>query len=173
MYRQFSQALIDAGAAVVAGCHAHCVQGGEQYKDGYIVYGLGNFFLPNHVFANGKLFYPPFSSTQLVLEYDPATTKAYCHWFRYEKQAEDHLLEHTESSTFESSMLLKRYSPYQCMDPKGYTSFFKKNRRKKLLIPVFKNYQNESWLTVLTMLLKTRATLARVMARLHLIKWGS
>ncbi|MBK8078814.1 MAG: CapA family protein [Saprospiraceae bacterium] len=33
----------DEGVNFIVGCHSHCVQGGEKYKDGYIVYGLGNF----------------------------------------------------------------------------------------------------------------------------------
>ena len=173
MYRQFSQALIDAGAAVVAGCHAHCVQGGEKYKEGYIVYGLGNFFLPNHVFANGQLFFPAFAATQLVLEYIPQTNKAICHWFNYQEANEIHALKHLESQPFESSDLLKKYSPYQQMSSTEYLPFFKKNRRKKILIPLFKNYQNKRKLKTLTNLLKTRATFARLMARVKIIKWGS
>jgi hypothetical protein len=172
MYRQFSKALIDAGATVVAGCHAHCVQGGEQYKDGYIVYGLGNFFLPNHVFANGKLFFPSFAATQLLFEYKPGTKEAFCHWFQYEEQDGQHHLKHLESSPFQSS-LLKKYSPYQQMEQKEYIHVFKKNRRKKMLIPLFKDYQNEHKLKTLTTLLKTRAIFARMMAKLNLIKWGS
>lgn len=173
MYRQFAQALIDAGAAVVAGCHAHCVQGGEQYKDGYIVYGLGNFFLPNHVFANGQLFFPAFAASQLVLEYIPETNKAICHWFDYKEADGNHSLQLLESQPFEASALLKKYSPYQQMTVADYLPFFKKNRRKKVLIPLFKNYQHKRRLKMLTTLLKTRATFARLMARVKIIKWGS
>jgi hypothetical protein len=90
MYRQFSRALIDAGAAVVAGTHAHCVQGGEKYRNGYIVYGLGNFFMPHHLFVNGKLAYPVFASVQLALEWDPATARAVCHWVKYEYDGGKH-----------------------------------------------------------------------------------
>lgn len=38
-----SYAAIDAGASLVIGHHAHILQGIEFYKDGVIVYGLGNF----------------------------------------------------------------------------------------------------------------------------------
>jgi poly-gamma-glutamate synthesis protein (capsule biosynthesis protein) len=34
---------IDAGAAAVFGHHPHILQGIEQYKDGVILYSLGNF----------------------------------------------------------------------------------------------------------------------------------
>lgn len=37
------RALIDAGADIVHGHHAHVPQGWEEYRDGYIFYGLGNF----------------------------------------------------------------------------------------------------------------------------------
>ncbi len=38
-----AHAAIDAGADIVIGHHAHILQGIEYYKDGVIVYGLGNF----------------------------------------------------------------------------------------------------------------------------------
>lgn len=37
----FGRALVDAGATVVAGHHAHVFQGAERYRDGVIAYGLG------------------------------------------------------------------------------------------------------------------------------------
>ncbi len=73
MYRQFSRALIDSGANLVVGTHSHCVQGGEKYKDGYIVYGLGNFFLPYNTFAGSYLTFPDFARTELALEWDVTT----------------------------------------------------------------------------------------------------
>ncbi len=41
--RAFYRKLIDAGADVIHGHHAHVQQGFEQYRDGLIFYGLGNF----------------------------------------------------------------------------------------------------------------------------------
>ena len=38
-----ARAAIDAGADLIIGHHAHILQGVEYYKDGVIVYGLGNF----------------------------------------------------------------------------------------------------------------------------------
>ncbi|MDH4209730.1 MAG: CapA family protein, partial [Anaerolineae bacterium] len=38
-----SRTAIDAGACLVIGHHSHVVQGTEVYRDGLIVYGLGNF----------------------------------------------------------------------------------------------------------------------------------
>ncbi len=40
---QMAYAAIDAGADLVIGAHSHVVQGVERYKDGLILYSLGNF----------------------------------------------------------------------------------------------------------------------------------
>lgn len=36
--------IIDAGASLIVGHHPHIIQGYEKYKDGIILYSLGNFF---------------------------------------------------------------------------------------------------------------------------------
>ena len=38
--------LVDAGADIIIGCHAHAPQPIEKYNDGLISYGLGNFIMP-------------------------------------------------------------------------------------------------------------------------------
>ena len=84
MYRQFSHDLIEAGVTLVVGAHLHCVQGGELYKNGCIIYGLGNFFIPNGVFANSKLKFPDWASEQLAIEWDVKSNIFKCHWFKNE-----------------------------------------------------------------------------------------
>lgn len=44
--REFYQSLIDHGAKVVYGSHPHVLQPTEWYKDGLIVYSMGNFVFP-------------------------------------------------------------------------------------------------------------------------------
>jgi poly-gamma-glutamate synthesis protein (capsule biosynthesis protein) len=39
----FAHAAVDAGASLVIGHHPHVVETAEKYKDGYIIYSLGNF----------------------------------------------------------------------------------------------------------------------------------
>ncbi len=51
--REFYHALIDAGATIIHGHHAHVPQGWEQYKDGYIFYGLGNFLVSPKMWGSG------------------------------------------------------------------------------------------------------------------------
>lgn len=47
--------LIDSGADIVIGSHAHAPQPVEKYKDGIIAYNLGNFIMPD--FTNTPSFY--------------------------------------------------------------------------------------------------------------------
>ncbi len=46
--RSAAHEIIDAGADLIIGSHAHCIQPIECYKNKYICYGLGNCFFPNH-----------------------------------------------------------------------------------------------------------------------------
>ena len=43
LQEKIARSIIDAGADIVIGMHPHVVQGIEKYKDGLIVYSLGNF----------------------------------------------------------------------------------------------------------------------------------
>lgn len=43
LQEKIARAIIDVGADIVIGMHPHVVQGIEKYKDGLIVYSLGNF----------------------------------------------------------------------------------------------------------------------------------
>lgn len=171
LYRQFARELIDSGVNLVAGCHSHCVQGGEAYKDGYIVYGLGNFFIPWNIYAGGKLSFPHFSKVTMTLEWDPRTNDATCHWFEYQEKSKT--LKFTGSEKFEESQRLKNYTPYSGLSHESYISYFKKNRRKKILIPVFTDYRRKFYNRWLTFLIKTRARTARILAKFNFIKWQS
>jgi poly-gamma-glutamate capsule biosynthesis protein CapA/YwtB (metallophosphatase superfamily) len=42
-HRRLARSVIDAGARVLVGSHAHCLQGDEKRGSGHIFYGMGNF----------------------------------------------------------------------------------------------------------------------------------
>lgn len=171
MYRQFSRALIDAGARLVIGTHAHCVQGGEVYGDGAILYGLGNFMMPDQVYAGGRLKFPDFAKLELALELDLESNRLKCHWYEYRISQGQHVLDHLESDDFENSPRIRTLSPYQDMDEGEYLSYYKKNRRKKILIPVYRDYRKKRLNAFYTRILKTRARTAHSLAKMKFIKW--
>ena len=45
--REIAHRLIDSGADLIIGHHAHVIQSHEIYKNKHIFYGLGNFIFPN------------------------------------------------------------------------------------------------------------------------------
>lgn len=169
-YRQFSKLLIDTGVSLVIGCHSHCVQGAEKYKDGYIVYGLGNFFIPQGVYAGGKLTFPEMSRLQLAFEYNFETKRAKCHWFQYQENS-DALIEHLATEDFEEAKILQKYSPYSTMEDQEYVEYFKANRRKRFLVPIYVDINQRFKNRVFTYWLKARANILRMMAKYNLRKW--
>jgi hypothetical protein len=171
LYRQFARDLIDAGAGLVLGSHSHCVQGGEKFGDGYVIYGLGNFLIPDNEYANGNLRFPALSKTELAIEWNPVNMSLTCHWFEYKGKEQGHGLVHVGSEKFEESKKLHSFSPFRNMEDHEYVEYFKKHRRKKLLIPVYKDYKKVTKNKLYTMFLKLRARTAHFLATLRLVGW--
>ncbi|MGV8995274.1 MAG: CapA family protein [Flavobacterium sp.] len=170
-YRRFSKALIEAGVSLVIGGHSHCIQGGEIYKDGYIAYGLGNFFIPNNVYANGKLAFPKMSNKGWGIEWDINTNKVINHWFEYASENSGHNLNYSGNEPFTSSKVLDDYSGFAKLSDKEYDVYFKQNRRKKALVPIFYKFEASLLNNIKLKGLKTRAKLARFLAERGLIAW--
>ncbi|MBK8852975.1 MAG: CapA family protein [Saprospiraceae bacterium] len=170
MHRQFSKDLIDAGADVVIGTHSHCVQGGEKYKDGHIFYGIGNFLIPHHFFANGKLVYPEFASIELVPEWDILNNEFKCHWFKYSYIHDESKLEYMSTEEMSGSQMLK-YSPFIGMSSQEYINYFALNRRKRKGTPIFKDYKSHFYNYIFLYIIIFKARIARLLAKNNLIKW--
>ena len=166
-YRLFAKDLIDNGVSLVVGCHSHCVQGGEKYKDGHMIYGLGNFFIPSGEYANGKLKFPEMSSLGWMLDWDPISNQLTNYWIN----SSDNKLTLITKDDFENSEIRKKYSLFEGMNDAEYLTYFRKNRRKKILIPVFNTYKPSLINSFKMSLLKTRAKSARMLAKFNLIKW--
>ncbi|MEL6972429.1 MAG: CapA family protein, partial [Bacteroidota bacterium] len=173
LHRQWAKALIDAGANLVAGSHSHCVQGGERHKDGYILYGLGNFFIPWYTFKNGKLDFPDFARLTVALDWKKEQECPLLHFFEYAYEDGQHELRHLSSESFLSSPTLARYSPYDGMKEQEYVKYFQANRRKKLLVPVYKDYRSQTLNRLKDIGLIARIRLARKLAASGLRKWNN
>jgi len=171
LYRQFSRDLIKAGAGLVLGSHSHCVQGGERFGDGYAIYGLGNFLLPDNVYAGGNLSFPEMSKTELAVEWNPVNNELSCHWFDYIRIKDGHILEYSGSEKYEESSKLEKYSPFRNMSDQTYVAYYRKHRRKKLLIPIYADYRKVFRNKIYTIVLKARARTAHFLASIKLVKW--
>ncbi len=171
LHRSFSRAMIDAGANAVIGSHSHCVQGGERYNNGIIVYGLGNFFFPWYIFTSGESYFPDWTKTELAVQWDPESNQTKCHWFEYNYSPEKHELKYLKTEEFDDGELINRYSPFRNMDQKQYISWYKKNRRKGLLIPVYRHHEDIVRNQLIDFYLKKRIRFARFLAETGLRAW--
>lgn len=79
-----ARAIVDAGADLVVGHHAHCIQAYERYRGKHVFYGLGNAIFPEH--ASPSYFGPegqprkvhrsrsfPWNKRSLAVHWDPRT----------------------------------------------------------------------------------------------------
>lgn len=146
MHRQLAFAAIDEGASAIIGCHSHCVQGIEFYKDAPIVYGLGNWYFPHGFYFDGKLKFPDFSNDQLAFEWNPSGNKSFCHLFKYKPETHD--INFIEKQPWEECTLTNELTPFRSMSHQEYISWFKKNRRKRKLLPIYKN-MNQHFVNVI------------------------
>ncbi|WP_459947327.1 CapA family protein [Desulfocastanea catecholica] len=137
MHRQLAFAAIDEGASAIIGCHSHCLQGIEFYKDAPIVYGLGNWYFPHGFYFDGKLTFPDFSNDQLAFEWDPTENKSFCHLFKYNPETHD--IDFIEKQPWGKCTITTALTPFKNMSHQEYISWFKKNRRKRKFLPIYKD----------------------------------
>lgn len=138
-HRQLAYAAIDAGAVAVIGHHPHRVAGIEIYRGCPIVYSLGNWWLPQGIFFKGELVYDPVANLQLALEWYPGEEPV-LYWFRYDPSG--HSLYHVHSERLSESIWIKRLTPFAGMTHEEYVDWFKTNRVKRKLLPIYADYRH-------------------------------
>lgn len=137
MHIQIAHDLIDGGVSGVIGSHSHRPHGAEIYKGKPIVYGLGNFYIPSGIYFDGKLSYPECSKDTYGLIVKDDITEV--QWFRTD---DGKAITETLKESINGEKIME-FSPFALMQYKEYVSYFKKNRVKKLLVPVFDEYKGK------------------------------
>jgi hypothetical protein len=173
LYRRLGRCLIDAGANAIIGCHSHCVQGGERYKNGIIVYGLGNFYIPWNTFANGTIHFPEFCRREIGVEYDPVSNSALCHWFMYNNSPGHHSLAYDGEEDFDSGERIKEVSKYRHINDRDYDAWFRVNRRKGFMMPIYRDHRDRLRNFCIDYYLRGRIRFARLLARMRIREWNN
>lgn len=132
-HRYLAKQLIDHGADLIVGCHSHCLQGFEKYKNKYIFYGLGNSVFDEGYYFNGKLKFPEFCKVGLAVKWEVTTDKILVSKTHYK----DDSLFFDDFIKPENDNDLNQLSSFSKLNHSEYIKFFKKNRRKKNLLPIF------------------------------------
>jgi len=136
-YKKLAHDLIDYGVEAVIGNHSHCQQEVEIYNGKVIAYGLGNFYMPDGYFFNGTLKYPVESHNMCVVE---ISKSGVCiHEFETDTQSGSAL---SLIKTYNLSRDIGAKSSKEKYDEEAYESFFKRNRVKKKITPIFYTYDN-------------------------------
>ena len=73
--KQTARMYIDAGADLIVGAHAHCLQGVEFYNHVPIIYNLGNFWFSGYDIDTGLLSVTLAQDNKLDLMFYPATQR--------------------------------------------------------------------------------------------------
>lgn len=132
-HRQLARNCIDLGADIVLGCHSHCLQGYEVHKNKYIFYGLGNSIFEEKYYYDGKLTFPDFCKIGLAVEWNAKNGNVRASLSSYQNST----LTISEFNPPERIKELNNLSTFSQLNSSHYIKFFKDNRRKRNLLPIF------------------------------------
>lgn len=137
-YKKLAHDLIDYGVEAVIGNHAHCKQEIEMYHGKVIAYGLGNFYMPDGYFFDGTLHYPAKSHKTVGVEIS-AGGSILLHEFETDTP-DGAAFKLIETVALEQQKELLR--PESQYNENAYEYFFRKNRTKKKITPIFNTYDD-------------------------------
>lgn len=141
--RELAKQLIDLGAEIIIGHHSHLLQGVEVYQGKYIVHGLGNWAFKPRSFKTNQPNSPTDSSLQAAFAYSLETGEGRLNFFEYDSAKNIISYLGTEAVT---GKINKELTPYANLNQKEYKIFFRKNRLKRKLLPIY--YASDSDFTV-------------------------
>lgn len=162
-HRQMFFDLIEAGIKAIFCHHPHIVGGYELHKNCPIFYSLGNFYLPETNYNGYELKYPEVAKEGLCVEYDGNVENIQLYWTYKD---ENNVLKVTTIEQLEESEKLRALSPFVGMDHEEYIEWFKTNRKKKKLLPIYKNYTSGFECMMNNTLVKGRQVLIDFLVRM-------
>lgn len=136
-YKKLAHDLIDYGVEAVIGNHTHCKHEIEMYHGKVIAYSLGNFYMPDGYFFDGTLSYPEESHKTVGVEISVGGILLH----EFETNTSDGAalkLIKTVAMEQQKKLLLLE-SQY---NENAYEVFFRKNRKKRKITPIFNTYDN-------------------------------
>lgn len=129
--REFARELSNIGVYAVIGHHSHIIQDYEYFGDMPVFYGIGNFFMPRHKFGNYLLAYPESANTGVCVDIsDRKNIKLYLSKNNNNKLEIEGPFHLTELPDFFQNN-------FAGMSKDRYFKFFKKNREKSFLLPIY------------------------------------
>ena len=128
--------LIDIGVDAIFCHHPHIVSGCEVYNKSPIFYSLGNFYLPEANYNGFNLKYIDDAKVGLCVNYG-VNREIELYW-TYKDDLD--FLTITKHELLCDSSTIKYLTPFDGMEHSDYVKWFSKNRKKRKLLPIYKNY---------------------------------
>jgi len=120
--------------------HPHIVGGCEIYKNVPIFYSLGNFYLPETNYNGYNLKYNEEAKEGLCVEFNEKIEEIRLFW-TYKDEKNNLIV--TQKEKLLESKKIKDLTPFDNMIHDKYIKWFEKNRKKKRLLPIYKNYNSK------------------------------
>lgn len=134
--RKMAFALVDAGADAIIGHHPHIVGVYEEYKGKPIFYSVGNFFLPDHNYHGFKLESSERSRLGLGIKYNENLNQIGLYWVKNNNNILSLVKDEKLVDCNDIEVITELYQN----DLRAYKAWFKKHRRKKKLLPIYKTH---------------------------------
>lgn len=135
-HRKLARQLIDAGVYAVILHHPHIVSSVERYKGRTIAYSLGNWAFSHGQFFDGRLKFPESSYHQIAVELSVDGDKV--HHAQFEPPNTVRYLK-TEDVSADHFSLKPEFEGF---DDDAYLAWFKKNRVKRLGLPIYRDAED-------------------------------
>lgn len=133
-HRELFFKLIEIGVKGIFCHHPHIVGGYEIYKDVPIFYSLGNFYLPETNYHGYDLKYSEGAKVGLCVDFSLDIKEIKLYWTYKSSQNKLSLMK--EESLFDSEQL-KELSEFRGLSHSDYVAWFKCNRLKNKLLPIY------------------------------------
>jgi len=135
--RKMAFALVEAGADAIIGHHPHIVGVYEEYKGKPIFYSVGNFFLPDYTYQGFKLESSERSRLGLGVKYNEDLDKIGLYWVKNN----NNILSLEKDEKLAQCDDIEVITDLYQNDLAKYRTWFKKHRRKKKLLPIYKTHE--------------------------------
>jgi len=150
--RKLAFAAINAGADAIFGHHPHIVGVYEIFNNKPIFYSLGNFFIPKYNFMGFNLAYRDSAKVGLGIKYSDSVDEITLYWIKNE----NNFITLDKTELLSQSKKIEDFTCHFQNDLNAYTRWFRNNRKKKKLLPIYKEHNSSYKNKLLFLYLSTR-----------------
>jgi poly-gamma-glutamate synthesis protein (capsule biosynthesis protein) len=163
--RELARELFADGVDLIVGAHAHRAQGVEVLDGKVVAYGLGNWWFPPRESKSLPVAFPVCCERQLALEVEfsgRAVESVVLHWHRFDAVNKRILFNLSEGIDGEVNRSLVPFAGAKARD---YQEWFRRNRARRRLLPVYGNYRSRTKTVLLDQYMKMRTALIDMLVR--------